>query len=375
MKTSISARSMVWLLAVAIVLGGCSASGIQPPLGASARSQIRPSSARLGNGDAANVGFWVTNQSQDYLLGQSKDGNRTLIAIDLSKANCYLPTGLKVDGSQNVWVACNSDYGLANESRVLEYDKRGKLVNSLVWAPCPPNAGFCFTEGWDTAFDSRGNIFASVVHANYSITLNGSTKQFAKSGFEWWASPTVAPIFISAGNRCKPICTIYYLDVDAAGNIWFDYAGQRGTKSGYSLAEVTNPTTNPKVVFPLPIGALGDANGEANGVYASNQGRVLNVTVGPNLGIVDRYRLPVTANSKPFGTLGPTTGSSIGFRAPVAGGFNKDDSSLVMADGLGWLDVGTVPGNKWRRVQSPAGAFGGLIQSAAFTPSDKTSTP
>jgi len=372
MKISVFRQSAPAFLAAAIALNACSANGIQPQAGTFQMLSGRRSAARLdANGNPAKVGFWVTNQLQNYLLGQSQNGKQTLVAIDTGQVDCYAPTGLKIDGAQNVWVACLSDVGVGtNASRVLEYDKSGKLLTSLPWTPCPSSAATCFTEGWDAGFDSKGNIFASVQIASYPVTKNGSTQYVAETGFEWWKTPASKPKFISTGNACSPACAIYYMDVDDVGNIWFDYFGQGAEGSGYSLGEVIDPTTNPKVIFPLPIGTYG----AANGVYASDGGRILNVTDAG--GVVYRYHLPVTSKSKPFKTLGPTAASRItGGRDPVSGGFNKDDSSMVLADGLGWLDVGTLSGNKWHRLQSPGGAFGGVIQSASFTPSDKTSTP
>lgn len=315
-------------------------------------------------GDAGQVGIWTTASATDYLLGQSANGRKkkTLISIDLEPLDCYDPIGVKVDAAQNVWVACayNSN---ASASELLEYDKSGTLEQVYNWQPCPPSASFCFTDGYDAAFDSRGHAFASVAFYNYSV----GTQEFAGAGFEWWnvKHPDSATL-ISTGDRCTPICSLYFMDVDSSGNIWFNYSGVVNSVQGYGLAEITNPTTNPKIVYALPIGTYQFAGG----VYVSNGGKVLNVTDEmPRL--IYQYHLPVTSHSKPFNVLGPTPTSGTGFGSPSSGGFNKAETRLVQGDGYGWLDIGTVSTNTWTRVQNPAGNFALGLGGAAYTPSDK----
>lgn len=316
------------------------------------------------HGDASQVGIWTTASATDYLLGQSANGRKrkTLIAIDVTPLDCYDPIGVKVDGAQNVWVACayNSN---ASGSELLEYDRAGTLENVYPWQPCPPSASFCFTDGYDDAFDSKGHVFASVAFYNYAI----GSQEYAGAGFEWWNTKSShSPALISTGDRCTPVCSLYFMDVDRAGNIWFDYSGVVNSQQGYGLAEITNPTTNPKVVYVLPIGTYQFAGG----VYVSNGGKTLNVTDEmPRL--TYQYHMPVTPRSKPFNVLGPTPTNGIGVGDPSSGGFNKSETRLVQADGYGWLDIGTASTNTWTRVQNPDGNFALGLGGASYTPSDK----
>jgi hypothetical protein len=316
------------------------------------------------HGDAAQVGIWTTASATDYLLGQSADGRKrkTLVAIDVEPLDCYDPIGVKVDDAQNVWVACayNSN---ASASKVLEYNRAGTLEQTYNWQPCPPSASFCFTDGYDAAFDSKGHVFASVAFYNYAV----SSQEFAGAGFEWWnvKSPN-SPTLISTGDRCSPVCSLYFMDVDSSGNIWFNYSGVVGSQQGYGLAEITNPTTNPQIVYVLPIGTYQFAGG----VYVSNAGKTLNVTDEmPRL--IYQYHLPVKPNSKPFNVLGPTAPNGLGLGSPSSGGFNRSETRLVQADGYGWLDIGIASDNTWTRVQNPAGNFALGLGGAAYTPSDK----
>ncbi len=316
------------------------------------------------HGDAAKVGIWATASATDYLLGQSANGRKekTLIAIDVERHDCYDPIGVKVDGAQNVWVACayNSN---ASASELLEYNRTGTLEQIYNWQPCPPSASFCFTDGYDAAFDSKGHVFASVAFYNYAV----GSQEYARAGFEWWnAKSPNSPTLISTGNRCSPVCSLYFMDVDPSGNIWFDYSGVVGSQQGYGLAEITNPTTNPQIVYVLPIGTYQFAGG----VYISNAGKTLNVTDDiPR--VIYQYHMPLTPSSKPFNVLGPTPTNGIGVGSPSSGGFNKSETRLVEADGYGWLDIGIVSSNTWLRVQNPGGNFALGLGGAAYTPSDK----
>jgi hypothetical protein len=98
----------------------------------------------------------------------------------------------------------------------------------------------------------------------------------------------------------------------------------------------------------------------------SGKGTVLNVTDGGTR-LTYQYHLPVTRNSTPFNTLGPTTMDKQGYGFPISGGFNKTESALALSDKYGWIDVGEVSANTWKRQPNGLCPCGG----AAFTPSDK----
>jgi hypothetical protein len=67
--------------------------------------------------------------------------------------------------------------------------------------------------------------------------------------------------------------------------------------------------------------------------------------------------------------LGPTKENFLGQGSPLSGGFNKDDTKFVVGDSYGWLDIGKVADNVWKR--RPSVNFGGYVPAAAYTPSDK----
>ncbi len=321
-------------------------------------SRPRP---RLEVHDTGSVAIWATDTPDNYLVGLDATAKKVVADIDVLSNNCYFPVTVKIDGSQDIWVACDTDADFT-ESLALEYNSKGRLLKTYE-AACPAPASACesfFAESDDEAADSR-HFFLGLSY--YELETSSGTT--TGSGFEWWPanSPSATPTLIALPYN-DPVESVYYMDVDKSGNIWFDYAGNAGDgRFGYGLAEITNPTKDPKFIPILTPGAIIDGGG----VDVSSHGKVLNVTdEGERL--TKQYKLPLAASGSPFNILGPTRLNRWGFGEPVTGGFNKTETKLVFADLYNWLDLGVVATNKWAAKQNT-----GIIQpeGAAYTPSDR----
>ena len=160
--------------------------------------------------------------------------------------------------------------------------------------------------GLDVATDAAGNVFAPL--ATYSFNYDDSQQN--GSGFEWWSSGSSSPTLITV-----PVNSVYYADVDSAGNLWFDYSGCIGSQCGFGVGEIQTPTTTPTFVPILPPGSIE----YPGGVYVSNHGLVLNVC-DQGAQTIQQYSLPTMALGI---KLGPTPVNNVGFSAPVSGGFSK----------------------------------------------------
>ncbi len=314
--------------------------------------------------DAAAVRMWVTNPMFGYLLGLDQSGNKVVDAIRIDPRGCITPNSIKVDGSQNVWIACESEQSNGYGSSEQEYSSAGSLRASYHWsAPCPASATLCeATGGGDGGPDSSGHVFTELGFA--AVLIHGAERNL-DSGFYWWStkSPKKQPTFISLGLSCQPICQPEFMDTDRSGNIWFTYIAAQGGRQAFGLAEIISPTTKPQVV---PIFAP-HAYEVLAGVFTSNDKTILNV-VNQTRRRIYQYRLPLTSTSKPVNTLGPTLAvRSSGF--PTTGSFNKTETGLVIGDAAGWVNIGAVATNKWKNPLNLQ--FFPGTGAAAFTPSDR----
>jgi hypothetical protein len=111
---------------------------------------------------------------------------------------------------------------------------------------------------------------------------------------------------------------------------------------------------------------------QPGGLYINDRTQILNIVDESDRKIYG-YHLPVTAKSKPFRTLGPTGVNLNGDGTPSAGGFNKNGSKIALGDNGGWIDAGTIRTNSWKLL--PNVNFAGGVLGAAYTPSDKMSSP
>jgi hypothetical protein len=295
------------------------------------------------------------------LFGLTTNG-KVLVTSIYTKPNCNEgPNTVKVDSSQNVWINCILLGGSTGGGGMLEYSPGGTLENiypTNSQNECP-SGDSCYFSSLDGGWDSKGHVFTEL-----SDGEDEDTHQSITPGFVWWNAndKSAGSTFISIGSKyCSENCTVYHMDVDAKGNIWFDFVGE-----GLFLGEVKNPTTNPSITA---VSVEGTSTG---GVYINDRTQILNLVDGLSR-MIYRYHLPVKAHSKPFQTLGPTGQNLSGEGEPNTGGFNKDDSKIVLGDYFGWLDIGTVRANSWKLVSNVNFTNGAV--GAAYTPSDKTSSP
>lgn len=315
----------------------------------------------------ATVALWAADTNFNYLLGQDATGRNTVTAIDLSKNGCYSPVALKVDHARNVWVGCELTSTSGTNGAVQEYSGAGMLEKRYV-PGCPSPLSECNSfsgYGFDSGLDSHGNVFASL--NLYEIEIcNPTCSQNLSAGFEWWPNghQSSTPHLISVGSNCSPVCGVGYMDVDASGNLWFTFSGYAQTTYGFGLGEIEHPTRSPKFTIVQPIGTYGFFGG----VYVSSSGKTLNV-IDQRTRTIAQYHLPLSPSGKPFNVLGPTRQNAFGIGDPVSGGFNQAETKMAIGDTGGWFDIGGVSSNSWSLVSSPN--FYSGISGAAYTPSDK----
>ena len=330
----------------------------------SLRHELRQGQAGRPRGikaqSSAPVALWVSNTSEAYLIGVNKHGNVTRSAIDAESKDCDAPVGLKVDAKKNLWVACESSS--AGSGLVQNYGDNATLAATYAQG-CPSglSCDYWYSYGFDTATDNAGHVFASIV----LYEIETASQFIYGTGFEWWnaAAPSSPPTLISLPSS-DSVSNVDFMDVDASGDLWFDYYGCVASGCGYGLGEITAPTTSPAFVAALAPGSIGFAGG----VYVSKHGSVLNV-IDQDARTTSQYALPWVPSEKPTTVLGPTLKNSAGDGDPVSGGFSKYEGQLAEGDAYGWLDIGTVSTNGWTIVTNPD--FSSGIEGAAYTPSDK----
>ncbi len=328
------------------------------------RSQLR----QLGSGarpivpahKGSVVGIWTAMTSYDYVFGASAAGKVVVSAIDTQTQTSpgYYPVGVKVDHSQNLWVA--NQYDAAYTAPITqEYNAAGQLQAAYVGGCSVPasECGYFDGYGFDTAV-SATTVFQSDTTA-YQETCTPTCTVAHGGGYEFWplgsASATPGLVILPIG---KPVYTVYYLDVDNAGNLWFDYYGCSSSACGYGIGEIVNPTS-PSYSFVSiePPGFLAFPGG----VYVSNGGNTVNVVDQDNR-TISQFALSgaITATLGPTGLLGN----------PVGLGFNSVDTKVIVGDAqLDALDVGALKTDKWHQVK--ALLFIAPLEGAAATPSDK----
>jgi hypothetical protein len=329
--------------------------------------QIERGRPALKTNKAATIALWATDTNFNYLLGQTADGRTTVTSVNLAPNSCYSPVGVRVDASQNVWVACELTSPSTVSGALQEYGPSGAYEKQYL-PTCPAALKGCSMfggYGWDSGIDSKGDVFTSLNIYSYQV-CNPSCTSPLGAGFEWWPKGKNAskPHLISAGASCSPICGVGFMDIDADNNIWFTFSGYAGTTYGFGLGEVTNPTTNPTVSIVEPIGTYQFFGG----VNVSDAGKTLNV-LDQSARTVSQYHLPLSPSGTPFHVLGPIPQNAFQVGDPTSGGFNKGETKLAYGDTGGWLDIGDVRANKWAAVASPN--FYSGIEGAAYTPSDK----
>jgi hypothetical protein len=301
-------------------------------------------------------GMWVSNLEYGYVIGLSDDAQHTVAALDVAANGCQDPYGIKVDHSQNLWVACAFNATMTN-GVVQEY-KVGNSTPAATFndAGCNSPCTLYNASAQDVALDANGHVFAANIDSNCSPNCSSLIPVV------WWPanSPNSVPTPIADPNI---IFGGGFIDVDSAGNLYTTGYGCIGTQCGYLLDEISNPTTSPTVTNLIPPSFAANLEG----VYTSKKGTVLSVTDGTNRTIAQYHLNPW--NPTPFKTLGPTATNIEGYGQPISGGYKQDESKLVQGDVWGWVDVGDVGGNHWNAYTDPD--LGILDVGAQYLPSDK----
>ncbi|MGC9992288.1 MAG: hypothetical protein ABSD52_07840 [Candidatus Cybelea sp.] len=330
------------------------------------QAAARPQTRAIIHGNTASVVIWAVNSNAGYLAGQKKNGRKTISSIDAQAYGCLYPQGLKIDHSQNIWDACEYNGDLEN-GVVQQFNSAGTFQNNYnVGCPQPTSeCAYWYSYAYDVATDGA-HVFAAIPYSEEEICTSGCAYSYG-SGVEWWPanSPSSNPSYINLGQSCEPVCTVYFMDTDSSGNIWIDYFGSNGSGNGYGLGEITNPTTDPQFVSIVAPGTF-ECGG---GIYVSTKNGAQAVNVSDECRrTISQYALPFVASESPT-ILGPTKENFLGQGSPLSGGFNKDDTKFVVGDSYGWIDMGKVADNFWKR--RPSVNFGGYVPAAAYTPSDK----
>jgi hypothetical protein len=163
--------------------------------------------------DSKPIGIWVANQhylngnnALGYLLGATPKGR--VVRVVPFTDGC-LPSTLKVDHSQNVWVGCETMIDGMYE----EYNSLGKHAATYNWLeprlPCPPSYTYCYTlsaYGLDGAANAS-YVFGTVENTTTCYTNYGPSytcNLISAAGFEWWPrnNPSAFGTFVSLYDCC-----------------------------------------------------------------------------------------------------------------------------------------------------------------------------
>lgn len=305
----------------------------------------------------AKVGIWADPGCCGYIFGQDSKGGKTVTGIDAKANGCEAPNSLKVDHGENLWLACNY-YG-SLDAGPQEY-KPGSKAPAATYREQINCGNGCTYEAsaFDVAFDSSGHVFVS---NNFSQECKSSCVDGVYPAAWWNESSPSSP---ATGIKDPDLTNGDYLDVDSAGNLYVGGFGCVGSSCGYLVDEIGSPTTSPAIANLIPPGVIV----YADSLYVSNHGKVLDL-VDSNARTMSQYALPWIPSEAPFNVLGPTPTNYYGQGYPFAGGFNSDNTRVVLGDAYGWLDIGSVRKNRWSLVTNE-NLYQGVLD-AAYVPSDK----
>lgn len=310
-----------------------------------------------GRRDAA-VGLWADVTDEGYIFGQDSKGNKTLTAIDSDGNGCLEPYSIKVDHSENLWVAC---YESNAEGGAVQVYSRGSQTPSATYADFIPCGSGCFFLGtpFDVATDASAHVFAA---NSFSEKCHTSCTYFVYP-VVWWNA--AAPSSLPTGIKDPNLTNGDYVDVDASGYLYVAGNGCIESNCGYLVDEISNPATSPSVTNLIPPSTYSSGFGP---LYVSNGGTVLNL-VNSGARTMSQFALPWMPSESPFKVLGPTLSNYFNEGYPEGGGFNHNSTLVAIGDAYGWLDVGKVSKNRWSLVTN-ANLFEGVFD-AAYVPSDK----
>jgi hypothetical protein len=141
----------------------------------------------------SNHNGWVPNQSSDTVTKVAPDGSSYL-----SVKCCLRPSGVAIDGADNVWLASfgNSTVGLVNEA--------GTLLSGAGFT----GGGLDSPQG--IAIDGAGTVWVANYNAPGITELAGAS-----------SSNAGAPLSPAAGwAPDSGVVEAYSLAMDASGNVW-----------------------------------------------------------------------------------------------------------------------------------------------------------
>lgn len=317
------------------------------------------------------ISVWATNPEYSYLIGMNKSTKKVVTYDATNNYGGSDPITVRVDHNRNAWVA-NENNSSSNGGVVQEYNSSGSYQNSYSFSSyCPYSNAYCYGYGLDSA-ENSSNVFAGNPYWYYDHCTTYTCSSDTGSGIYKFTAgdPSGGSTFYLFSDRndaynCNSYSNydyacdeVYYMDVDGAGNVWFDFYNQF---YGAGLAELTQYGSY-NIVFQA------GKYGFPGNVYVSSAGTVLNVT-DQETRTTYQYRLPVTASSTPFASFGPTATNVQGLGDPIGGGMNATDTQMMFGDAEGWLDRCTISANKCNalaNINFPGGSSG-----AAYTPSDK----
>lgn len=321
------------LVSLASLLAGCNGGTTSPAI------PVSSSHFRKSNDDTGGIKIWAAAEQTSKLFALSLGAKVVLnvISTEDQPVKGGNPLTLKVDG-KDLYV---TDLRGGKAGVVQEY-KDGLFARA--YSPgCPVSDCSNFTGSLSDTVVDKSHVIAIMKQIQYrhgNETISGS-------GYEYWpkGNPSATPVAVLLSSDCSAICFYDAGDEDSSGNLWLrDYGA-----GAYGVAEITNPTSNPSMNQGLPLDTFTINHGDIAGFSISNAGTVLNV--GDSSHKIYQYTLPVTFGNSPFNTITPCVQGC----DPHGFGFNSTDKFMVVGDGTstGWLDIGQVPTNHWKKVTNP----------------------
>ncbi len=338
----------VSLGSLASLLAGCNGGTTSPAI------PVSSSHFRRSNDNTGGIKIWAAAEQTSKLFALSF-GARLVLKVISTEGQAVKggnPLTLKVDG-KGLFVTDLS----GGKAGVIQEYKDGLFARAYT-PGCPASDCSNFTGSLSDTVVDKSHIFAIMKQIQYQL----GNKTISGSGYEYWpkGNPSATPVAVLLSSDCSAICFYDAGAEDSSGNLWLrDYGA-----GGYGVAEITNPTANPSMNQGLPLDTFTINHGDIAGFSISNAGTVLNV--GDSSHKIYQYALPVRDGNSPFNTITPCPEGC----DPHGFGFNSTDKLIVVGDGTsrGWLDIGQVSNNHWKKVANPQ--FAVPFSSAVYMPGD-----
>ena len=301
------------------------------------------------------VGLWAIEGFNNLIFGQNAKGDKTVTVINTLNNGCNEPFGSKVDHAENLWTACGS-YDSGNGA-IQEYEPGSNTPAATFTEPENCGSG-CTREAnlLDVAIDTNGHVFG----ANPGSEICNPSCETSGLLVWWNSNDPNSPTDINDPD----LTNADYIDVDTKGNLYVEGFGCIGSDCGALLDEIGNATSKSPAITNL----IPPSSGATDGLYISNDGKVLNLIDGSTRTIA-QYALPWISGEAAFNTLGPTENNYFNDGYPINGGFGLKDKLMALGDAGGWIDIGKVSKNRWS-MGGNVNLYPGLVD-AAYVPSDK----